>query len=188
MAKKQRRDKGKGKGPRNNNSTARAHEQAYRRRQIAMYSARGHSNSEIRERLGIAPQTLEKDLRVIREQWWEHTQQDQGAKARREVQLLEQTRSQALEDYFTQTDRDGCTHQPQYLQIWLRITDQLHQLERLNDSVGNQMPGQEGASDQVVEVAVDTQEQATAVSEGVVDMDQLARMATRNGGIKTNER
>lgn len=179
MAKHQR-----GKGRRNNNSTARAHEQAYRRRQVAMFAARGLSHPEICKRLGIAHQTLDKDLRIIREQWWEHTQQDQGAKARREVQLLEQARSQALDDYFTQPNKDGCTHQPQYLQIWLRITAQLHELERLNDPSGNQMPGQEGASEQVIEVAIDTPEQATAVSGGVVDMDQLARMATGRGGAE----
>jgi len=160
------------------NNTA-ANQQAYRRRRVAQLAARGWTITEIAHELGVAYNTADKDLRMVREQWWQHTQQDAGQIIRREIELLETVRAQALEDYYTCANRHGEIHQTGYLQAWAKLTGQLHDVQRLNDPHGRPMAGKTMADHRVIEVAIETPEQADAVAEGVLDFEQVAEMAVK---------
>jgi len=167
----------KAKKKRNVSSAQRAHVIAARRRDVARLAARGFTISEISQRCGVAYKTAEKDLRTVEEQWWQHTQRDYETIYRAEVSKLEVARQQVLNDYYDCANRHGETHQTAYMAQFVRLTQQLHELMRLNDPAGrhqSEMAADESV--QVVEVAVETRRQAEAIQSGVLDFDLLAEI------------
>jgi hypothetical protein len=69
----------------------------------------------------------------IAKSWHEHMLQDYRVIREREVQLIEQTRAEALDAYFTATNRHGEDRQVNYLNCYAKLTAMLHDLLNLKD-------------------------------------------------------
>ncbi len=169
------------KRKRGTTSTALAHEQQFRRREVSRYRACGMTMPEIAHRLGVHVQTIAADMRVIEEQWFQHTMQDQSKLIAREVEQLETMRAEALRCFYEAANFKGEINQTGYLASYARLTERLHALLRLGDPQSKQL----GANTQVVDlikVVVKTRAEAQELtSNGTYDVDKLRTLLRARG-------
>jgi hypothetical protein len=136
---------------------------------------------EIAHKLGCHHQTVAKDMKVIEEQWFKHTMQDQSKTIAREVEYLETVRAEALRCFYEAANFKGEVNQTGYLSAYARLTERLHALLRLGDPSARNLAANTQQTD-LIKVTVRTREEANALtSNGAYDVDKLRLLLRARG-------
>ena len=147
-----------------------SHLRATRRRELARLRAQGYSLDEIARQLGVHRNTITNDVRAIEQEYLDQTRRTMEAIVQREVQRLEQARSQAWRDFYEHANRHGETQQATYLDLVLEASRQLASLLRLSDPGSHDSEIGIQQRPKVIEVTIRTREQADSITRHATDL------------------
>ena len=151
------------KPKRNQNSKSSLHIEQARRVEVSRLMACGFETNHIAKKLGVHPNTIKADKKIISLQWWSTRDLNYETWLTNEVGRIETVRNSALECFYEHKNRHGEQFLTGYLMAWAKLTDQLHELLHLRDPQARHMVGGSDEDLTIVEVEISTHEQAESV-------------------------